>query len=254
MMHPLSSELHALIDGQLSEPRAAEIQAWLQQNPEEAAKVHAWREQRDALHALFDSMLDEPVPPRLQRSAMPQAWRKTILKNVAAGIVWLAAGTVIGFFVRGTVQGIDHANSTTTLAQQAAMAHAVYSPEVRHPVEVGAEQEGHLVLWLSKRLGDKVAIPNLSEHGYSLVGGRLLPGEKGPAAQFMYEDGSGKRLTLYIRQNSGNTETAFRFTDQGNVSVFYWIDGPFGYALSGILPREKLLAISETSYKQLQQK
>ena len=57
-----------------------------------------------------------------------------------------------------------------------------------------------------------------------------------------------------MRQNAGNGETAFRFASEGNVSVFYWIDGPFGYALSGNLPREKLLAIAEASYKQLAQK
>ncbi len=105
--------------------------------------------------------------------------------------------------------------------------------------------------WLSKRLGSALVIPKLGAQGFFLVGGRLLPGNQGPAAQIMYQDKTGTRLTLYVLQETGNPETAFRFANEGKVSVFYWLDGPFGYALSGELPRERLLAIAETSYRQL---
>ena len=60
-------------------------------------------------------------------------------------------------------------------ARRAAIAHVVYSPEVRHPVEVAANEEAHLVRWLSKRLGIQLKVPHLGALGYSLVGGRLLP-------------------------------------------------------------------------------
>src|SRR6185312_11907936 len=89
------------------------------------------------------------------------------------------------------------AADTTVIARRAAIAHATYSPEVRHPVEVGADDEQHLVNWLSKRLGVKVRAPKLEEAGMSLVGGRLLPGESGPVALFMYQSQNGRRLTLY---------------------------------------------------------
>ena len=61
------------------------------------------------------------------------------------------------------------------MARRAAVAHAVYSPEVRHPVEVGADQEQHLVTWLSKRLGLKIKAPKLDEAGMALVGGVAQP-------------------------------------------------------------------------------
>jgi anti-sigma factor RsiW len=100
-------------------------------------------------------------------------------------------------------------------ARRAAMAHVVYSPEVRHPVEVGADQEAHLGAWLSKRLGTPLKSPQLSAQGYALVGGRLPPGDRGPVAQFMYQDGKGVRLTLYVPLQRGRTrETAFRFSQE----------------------------------------
>jgi anti-sigma factor RsiW len=146
------------------------------------------------------------------------------------------------------------ASESAVMAHRAALAHATYSPEVRHPVEVGAADEAHLVAWLSKRLGVQVRAPKLDDAGMSLVGGRLLPGESGPVAQFMYQSSNGRRLTLYVRQErSRNTETAFRYARENNVGVFYWIDRECGYAIaSADLNRDELLKVADLVYKQLE--
>ena len=150
-----------------------------------------------------------------------------------------------------TTAGVQRA--AASLAQRAAVAHAVYTPEVRHPVEVGADQQAHLVAWLSKRLGTQLRPPQLGPLGYELEGGRLLPGQSGPVAQFMYHDGAGVRLTLYVSaEQNQNQETGFRYAQQGQLSVFYWIDGKFGYALSGALPKAVLGKIADAVYAQLE--
>src|SRR5690349_19913814 len=84
------------------------------------------------------------------------------------------------------------------LAQEAAVAHFVFQPEVRHPVEVAAAQQDHLVQWLSKRQGRPLKVPVLSAQGNELVGVCLLPGDEGARAQFMYQNASGQRITLYL--------------------------------------------------------
>jgi anti-sigma factor RsiW len=137
-------------------------------------------------------------------------------------------------------------------ARRAAVAHLVYSPEVRRPVEIAADQEAQLVAWLSKRLGTPLKVPRLDPLGYALVGGRLLPGDQGPVAQFMYQDSQGQRLTLYLRTNREQTrETAFRFAQDGNIRQFYWIDRGLGYALSGEIGKEDLLRVATAVYQQL---
>lgn len=141
-------------------------------------------------------------------------------------------------------------------AHDAALAHAVYSPEKRHPVEVAATEQQHLVQWLSRRLDKPLKVPDLSAEGYSLVGGRLLPGAAGARAQFMFEDAAGQRVTLYIgaladRNGAASQESAFRFAAGDPVPSFYWVDQGFGYALSGKLPRETLLTLAGAVYKQL---
>ena len=156
----------------------------------------------------------------------------------------------MGWSLRGTYNGRPAA--TINFAKQAAIAHAVYTPEVRHPVEVTAGEEEHLVNWLSKRLGNRLKVPHLSTLGYELVGGRLLPGDQGPVAQFMYQDKNGQRLTLYVRTDTKTErETAFRFAQEGNVNVFYWIDHRLSYALSGELRKDELLRIANVVYEKL---
>jgi anti-sigma factor RsiW len=99
-----------------------------------------------------------------------------------------------------------------------------------------------------------VAAPPLAEHGFELVGGRLLPGEAGPSAQFMYQDASGRRITLYVsrkRPDAAATATAFRFERAGNLQAFYWIDRSVGYVLSGDVGRERLATIATTVHREL---
>ncbi|WP_402719236.1 anti-sigma factor family protein [Janthinobacterium rivuli] len=253
------AQLHALADGVLPEEQRAAIDDHLRAHPEDAARVDAWRAQNRQLRALFDPVLDETVPPALLQATSPPAangaWRRPAMQ-AAAAVVLVLAGGMGGWLLRGDAgDSITASASPISLARSAAIAHAVYTPEVRHPVEVGAEQEAHLVQWLSKRLGTKLQPPALSPLGYHLIGGRLLPGDgDGPVAQFMYEDGGGKRLTLYVaKERAGKQETAFRYTQEKELSVFYWIDGQLGYALSANLPKQALGKIADAVYAQLEQ-
>ncbi len=238
-------DLSAYVDGALSPARAAEVEAYLAERPDEAARVASYREQVHALRREFDGILDEPVPERLRPPARPP-----VLRRYAAIAAWIALGGTIGWQLHAYT-GVRQVE-TAAWARRAAMAHVVYSPEVRHPVEVGADQEAHLVAWLSKRLGTPLKVPHLGGLGYALVGGRLLPGDRGPVAQFMYQDGKGMRLTLYVRANPEATrETAFRFSQEQGISVFYWLDKKLGYALSGEIDKSDLLRVADAVYKQL---
>lgn len=241
------AELHAYVDGVLPAARIADVEAYLEDHPEEAARVAAYRAQVTALHRAFDAVLDEPVPARL---LIRHSWWLRPLARLAAVVAWIALGGVAGWHLHE--YGASSRTESATWARRAAIAHVVYSPEVRHPVEVGADQEAHLVGWLSKRLGAPIKAPHLGGLGYTLVGGRLLPGERGPVAQFMYQDGKGQRLTLYVRVNPDESrETAFRFAQEHGVGVFYWLDRKLGYALSGEVDKSELLRVATAVYRQL---
>ena len=57
------------------------------------------------------------------------------------------------------------------ITADAIAAHRTFSVEVRHPVEVDAGQEAHLVQWLSKRLGRSLVVPDLAAAGFQLMAG-----------------------------------------------------------------------------------
>jgi anti-sigma factor RsiW len=49
----------------------------------------------------------------------------------------------------------------SSVFDDAIAAHRTFSVETRHPVEVGANEEAHLVQWLSKGLGHRLIVPDL---------------------------------------------------------------------------------------------
>lgn len=252
------ADLHAYVDGFLSEARQREVELYLAERPEEQARVQAYRAQNAELRALFRPVLDEPVPSRLKSGLQHSSER---YGRYAAALVIALAGGAGGWVLHGATQtnpALAQLNGgvaplkVSTLARQAAVAHSVYSPDARRPVEVSAEQEDQLIAWLSKRTGSPIRPPKLGKLGYELIGGRLLPGESGPVAQFMYQDGLGQRLTLYVSTDQAqNKDTGFRFAQEGAVNVFYWIDGKFGYALSAGINKGELANIAHAVYEQL---
>ena len=253
------ADLHAYADGQLPEAQRSKVEAFLAGRPEERARVDAWMQNNQALRALLDPVMDEPIPATMRLAPRGRAlpWRQFA---IAASIAFVSAGA--GWLARGMVHepapqplagvGADQRQSMAGFARRAAVAHVVYSPDVRRPVELGADQEDQLVAWLSKRLDAPLKPPHLGRVGYELIGGRLLPGEQGPVAQFMYHDPYGQRLTLYVTREAAATgDTAFRFGQDGPVNVFYWVDGRFGYAISAGADRNALHLVAQEVYRQL---
>ena len=204
-------------------------------------------DQTALIKQFFEPVMTEPIPARMYM-------RKPAWIDYAKAAIVFSFGIAVGLFA-ALIPGLtnDPGLAAAQLPTRAARAHLVYASEVRHPVEVDASQQEHLVKWLSKRLGVDLKVPVLAREGFELLGGRLLPGNEGPVAQFMYQEQSGKRLTLYVtRPHKGDTLTAFRFAQEGPVSVFYWIDSECGYALSGELDRPALARVATAVYRQLE--
>jgi anti-sigma factor RsiW len=263
-LHPPSDELlSAWLDGELDETTAARVQAWLQLHPQDAARVRLWAADRDALRSRLDAQLHEPPAPHWatwvasagHAPAGPWRWAQG---PALAAMLALASGLAGG--AGGVWWARQHGPSTASATavaapwpRFAAAAHAVYVPEQKHPVEVAVEgdaaaqraQEEHLTRWLTRRLDVPVKMFDLRAQGFRLVGGRLLPEGNGPCAQLMYEDDAGVRVTVYLRRKGTDSPAAFRYESVDGLGLFYWVDGPAGYALVGALPRDRLLALAE---------
>jgi anti-sigma factor RsiW len=242
------ADLHAYVDGQLSPARRQEVEEYLAESPEAAAQVKHYRDINQGLHALYDPVLSEPLPPQLSVTPRPRRWPV----RVAAALGWVTLGAVLGWALKPAVVPDMESALRAQLVQPAAFAHRVFAVEKLHPVEVTAADEQHLIKWLSRRLDTPIKAPSLTGQGYALVGGRLLPSTDRMAAQFMYQKQNGQRITLYIRRGVwSNATSGFSYLHEDGVGTFYWVDGPLGYALSGDVEKPELLALAHTVYQSL---
>jgi anti-sigma factor RsiW len=282
---------YAFVDHQLDDPQIAEVDASLSQDEAARAAVTAWQAQAEQLRALEREALAEPVPPALSAAVHkrrhPGAFGGDRWPQALAASVLLGMGLSAGWIGHGAwsarEQQADTTSTVSGLMRDAMVAHVVYAADAHRPVEVAASEPKQLLAWLSRRLGRPLEPPALTQLGWSLVGGRLLPGDTSGAsatrAQFMFEDKSGQRLTLYLSvldppaslaagANSGNHtdtaaattdkdqaadpigHTAFTFASRDSTHSVYWTEGSFGYALVGELPREGLERIGNEVYRQ----
>lgn len=230
-----------------------ELAALAGADPEIGQLVAEWGRQDAALLALYNPVAEEPVPHRHKAliaaaaAAGPQpafAWMRRIAAVVALVAVGAGAGWFAAFQQVPAAAGAD-------LATNALRAFSTYAVEVAHPVEVLASDDAHLEGWLSKRLGRSFVPPDLSGNGFNLLGGRVVPDPNGTAAMMMYEDTSGRRITLYVAPTPDDTETALRFARNDAAQGFWWVDEQLGCGLFGDLPRETLRAISLAAYQQI---
>lgn len=254
------ADLHAFADGLLPPEKQAELEAWLAENPDDAAAVVAWRAHNEGIKAMFapyeTSKDGDPNLIARGKEASPKdvalRHRFRRLTVLAASLALFLAGAAAGhfgpdLFTRPQLQ----LTAMEALPQQAHSAFIVYASDMRHPVEVGADQEAHLATWLGKRMNVAgLKVPSLQTLGFQLVGGRLLPINGTPGALFMYENAAGQRLTVLVGHNADNTTTSFRYASNGDVETFYWIDGSLGYSVTGEISRDVLRQVADECYKQ----
>lgn len=245
------AELHAYVDGQLAEADRERVEAWLADNPDDAARILGWRDQNEAIRGMFDPCaVAEPGDAARLAALMPRTTgTRRRLPLQAAACLLFALGTATGLALPGF---LGSSATATPIFEQASEAYSIYTRDVRHPVEVWAGEKDHLVAWLGKRLGEKIVAPDLTKNGFSLVGGRLVPVDGAAGALLMYENTSGQRLTILLGKAAKADETAFMFATSGKLETLYWMDNGLAYAVTGEVTRTALRAIADECYRQFQ--
>ncbi len=249
-------DLQAWVDGRLAPGETEAVEAYFAAHPELRERWSQYARQREELRAAFAGPAEQAIPARLCVTRLMverrrQRYRR--LARIAASVALLIVGGIGGWGAHDLLPAFTSSASAvlaSSVFDDAIAAHRTFSVETRHPVEVGANEEAHLVQWLSKRLGHQLIVPDLSALGFGLMGGRLLPADSGPAALFMYEDGKGTRLSCYYLVVDVAGETEFQFREQNGISAFYWVDDGLAYAIAANAPRNLLLQVAEIVYQQ----
>ncbi len=218
------------------------VEAYLAAHPDVAQRLQQNARLEAQLAATLTTKLEEPIPSRLRIAAVAARRRRRLvaaLSRVAAALLLVAAGAA-GEWYAGFR---SHPEPLGAATANAVAAFHTFTVEVRHPVEVRAEDGPSLAQWLSSRLDRPVEPPDLSPEGFRLMGGRLLPTAGVPAAQLMYDDDHGTRLTVYV-QPMGIDGEEFRLTRQGDVRTVYWAERRLALAVTGRTSDAMLMAVA----------
>ena len=120
-------ELHAYVDDELPAERRGDVEAWLAAHPEDAARVSAWREMAETLHARYDSVADEVVPKRLEVERLVRRPRNWMYGAIAATLMAFVGGGGVGWLACGVAVS---PSVIQNLASDALDAHRLYVVEV----------------------------------------------------------------------------------------------------------------------------
>ena len=154
------ADLHAYADGCCAPSGGRDLPGRASAGPRPRGQA-----QRQALRSLLDPVLDEPLPLRLPLAPPARAWLARAGRRHRSGGVqrrrgldraasWTTTGSARRWPPRPR-----RPSAAASYAQRAAVAHAVYAPDMGRPVEVGGDNEKALVTWLTKRLGAPSARP-----------------------------------------------------------------------------------------------
>ena len=239
--------LVAYVDGELDAAATREVEALLAVSPEARQKVEVYRETAGLLRAACgehaypaDAERLLPAPPCvLHRTKRRYGW--AVGAALAAGVAGFAGG---GFW------GSRPPPEAQAFAEEVAEYHAVYSREVRHLVEVPAEQMDDITNWLGRRLERRLVVPDLASESLRFAGARMLVANGQPVAQLIYTRTQGLPLALCITRLGGEA-APLRLERHGAQSTATWRDGRYAYVAVGEADEAALRSMAEQAARQL---
>ena len=260
----LKERLSAYLDGELSREEAEKIEALVASDPDVAQEFGALSQLEQGLLDGFGAMLDEPVPPQLERAVqVAQPIEKPANLAHPPSFGWSSLAAALGLLVIGAGSGALIARSTiepvTVVAQvgwldQVAEYHKVYAAQTKHLVEVAAS-DATLATWLANSTGVDVRIPDLSAQGLTFEGGRLLVAGGKPVAQLMYTDANGAVVALcYVAGGDptlGDGVSDFKTRDFDGFKMVSWKDAEAAYVVIGPDDQSDLTNLAELTSKEL---
>ncbi|HEV2548645.1 MAG TPA: hypothetical protein VGU20_14995 [Stellaceae bacterium] len=220
---PSEQDLQDYIDGRLDAGQQAQMAAYLAEHPETAARIERYRAHIAGMHALYDGILTEPIPPRMQ--ALLQRASRRRRRPLALAVAGLVGAVIVGIAVLSW-GGSTRVEGDVAAAQEAHLHFAVSSSWESDLAEL---RDDSLERVLSASLGAPVTLPDAARAGLTLKAVRLLPAPH-PAALLLYRDRVNHPASLYVAASATRGERGDSAA-AGVRTFFYSADGVF-YALT----------------------
>ena len=158
--------------------------------------------------------------------------RRIIWTLGAAVAVWIGAPAIVSG---------DGARPFSNVARAA---YRTFAEGRMRPVEAATSDPDRLANWFAAQIGGATPVPDLSESGFSLLGGRIVPGAFSPAGVLLYENPRHERIAVAFETADAPPETAVAFDEGGGVLCASWSGAGHSYAIVGRASRARLSALA----------
>jgi anti-sigma factor RsiW len=236
-------QIQDYIDGRLNERDRAAVAAYLLAHPRVAAEVEAVRRQSDALRALGQEILDQPVPERLRqllrdrptrprdaprREAPRPVRRAPAFLEAAAAILLLCVGGAVGWFAHGVARPVP--GLADMLLADMGRAYAFYAAR-DYPVAFPPERAEEFVTWIGRSFAREVRPPDLAAFGYSYRGGRVIPSAGASIGLFQFVRPEDAELAVFFWTNAAPPGIVRALHDRDNIAAHFWNTDGISFAV-----------------------
>ncbi len=228
------TDLLAFVDDQVDDQRRLQIEAWLAERPEEAARVMRDRRDRTALRLAVAGRSATPSPALAALAARPPVvasplWRRGVaLAAVLTGaaILGIASDQPFGTRLLGTAPAYvdDAVQSHEVSLVRVGMSSRPKNPWMR-PGDI--------------RTAIRIRLPVLPRD-WRLIDVQVFPSDQGPSAQLLIDAGEQGEVSLFSSQTDGDdTFQPVVVRRDGETVAFWEIEGQ-SFVLIGDLSRANL--------------
>ena len=238
-------DLHAYIDGALTEERALLVRKALAADPALAERVALFQADKAMFKTVYAPLAEHPLPaawiaraqrqvrPEARPSAQPQTyWRQA--SAIAAVLLVLAIGPLAWRYSQPAT-GSD-------VVQLALDAREGTPAGVRHTVTNDDLKADRYGASLRQAVASNVRIPDLSRMGYRLQGLHLYD----KAAEILYRGPQNQLFTLYVGRSDGSAR--FDQFERRGLRVCIWQDDQISTVMAGDVSAAAMQRLATLSY------
>jgi anti-sigma factor RsiW len=226
--------LMAFADGELDAETAKEVMATIAFDEDAQDKVRQFRRSTQLVRAVFDQPHFRPAASSRRAGLLswvtshPSSWSRYSLAAASLALFLLGMGA------GGGLTTLRAPTFGDRMLDEVADYHSLYARETEHQVEVSAARLAHIETWLGNRLHSKLTVPDLSDHGLTFVGARLLGVDGKPVAQLLYQAPGREHepVALCIAPDPSN-DTQMRGDVYAGLQEVTWSESGYRYVVAG---------------------
>jgi anti-sigma factor RsiW len=235
-------DVHAYIDGELDSARAMEIKTAAAQDNVLAARIAAYRADKERMVRVYGALIHKPLPTTwLQTLEKARTPRTPLLQR--RGLLAMAASAALVAVGASSYRYLTATNADAILDEAlAAYANTVSSARTSEPDT--ADQV------LISALELPIQAPDLSRMGYTLARVNTYAGVAGGnAVKLDYSKSDNKTVAVYVRKSLGDVR--FEMLKRGSTRICVWQDDVIGTVIMGEMSAGEMLRLASLAYSGL---